>query len=202
VKFDPKDHSHRDIYKLMIGAIVPRPIALVSSLGPDGTPNLAPFSFFNGVCSNPPIVCFSVSVKRDGRSKDTLANVTQTKQFVVNIVSHDFAGKMNLTSQDFPPEVNEFEIAGLTPVPSDLVKPARVAESRVSMECVLERIASFGDGGPGSGSTVFGEVKRFHVADELLHEFVIDPGRLDAIGRMGGPSYATTRDRFDLPRPG
>ena len=197
---NPNDHDYPDIYKLMIGSIVPRPIALVSTMSADNIRNLAPFSFFNGVCSNPPIILFSTTIKKDGSLKDTLNNIQSTKEFVVNIVSEDFAEKMNITSAEFPPGVDEFAESHLTPIPSDIVRPARVKESRINMECRLVTIVRFGEG-PGGGCTVFGEVLRFHVADELFDNFRIDPDRLRAIGRMGGPSYTRTRDRFDVQRP-
>ena len=196
---DPKQHDYKNIYKLMIGCIVPRPIAFVSTLSPKGVRNLAPYSFFNGVCSKPPIICFSSVVRQDGKYKDTLNNIEATKDFVVNIVSEDFAEEMNMCSADYPPDVDEFQISGLTPVPSDVVKPYRVKESRINMECKLVQIVRFGDH-PGAGCTVFGEVLRFHIADELINDFKIDPDKLHPIGRMGGPTYTRTTDRFDLAR--
>ena len=200
VIINPSEHEYRNIYKLLIGCIVPRPIAFVSTISTDGICNLAPFSFFNGVCSNPPIVLFSTVIKADGSNKDTLSNVEATKEFVVNIVSEDIAEQMNLCSADFPPDVDEFAISGLTPIPSDLVTPPRVKESRINMECKLAHIARFGNG-PGGGCTIFGEVLRFHIADELFDNFRIDPDKLHPIGRMGGPTYTRTTDRFDLVRP-
>ncbi len=197
---NPQEHDYSNIYKLMIGSIVPRPIAFVSTISAGGIRNLAPFSFFNGVCSNPPIVLFSTIVRKDGTEKDTLSNVEATGEFVVNIVSEDFAERMNITSADVPPEVDEFVESGLTPVPSDLVRAPRVKESRISMECKLEQIVRFGSG-PGSGRTVFGRILRFHIADELFDNYRIDPDKLRAIGRMGGPTYTRTRDRFDIIRP-
>ena len=197
---DPKDHDYANVYKLMIGSIVPRPIAFVSTVSADGLRNLAPFSFFNGVCSNPPIVLFSTVIRKDGSHKDTLNNVEATKEFVVNIVSEGFAEQMNMCSSDFPPDVDEFAISGLTPIPSDLVKPPRVKESRINMECKLVQIIRFGDH-PGAGCTVFGEILRFHIADELFDNYRIDPDKLRPIGRMGGPTYTRTTDRFDLIRP-
>ncbi|MBI1804510.1 MAG: flavin reductase family protein [Ignavibacteriae bacterium] len=196
---DPKDHDDYNIYKLMIGSIVPRPIAFVSSISVDGIRNLAPFSFFNGVCSNPPTILFCTVVRKDGKHKDTLNNVAATKEFVVNIVSEDFAEQMNITSGDFPPNVDEFEVSGLTPIPSDLVKPSRVKESRISLECKLQQIVTVNDL-PGGGVVVFGEILRFHIADELFDNYRIDQDKLRAIGRMGGPTYTRTRDRFDLIR--
>ena len=197
---NPSEHDHNNIYKLMIGSIVPRPIAFVSTISPAGVRNLAPFSFFNGVCSNPPIVLFSTVIRRDGSFKDTLNNVKAMKQFVVNIVSEEFAAQMNVTSADVPPDVDEFALSGLTAVPSDLVSCPRVREAKISMECALVNMVTFGEG-PGGGCTVFGEILRFHIEDELFDNFRIDPDKLHAIGRMGGPTYARTKDRFELIRP-
>lgn len=132
--------------------------------------------------------------------KDTLHNITITREFVVNIVSEEFAQQMNITSAEFPPEVDEFEAAGLTPIPSDLVKPPRVKESHVHMECKLYLVVEVG-GVDGSGNLVLGEVVRFHIDDQYFHDFKIDPDQLRPIGRMGGATYTRTTDRFDLQRP-
>src|SRR4051794_36173695 len=132
---DPSTENPQNIYKLMIGTIIPRPIAFVSSLSADGIPNLAPFSFFTAISANPPVICFSPMVRpADSSFKDTLRNVEATREFVVNIVSEDFAAQMNVCSAEYPPDIDEFAESGLTPIPSDLVKPARVKESRVQME--------------------------------------------------------------------
>jgi flavin reductase (DIM6/NTAB) family NADH-FMN oxidoreductase RutF len=200
VIIDPKGHDYNNIYKLLIGSIVPRPIAFVSTLSATGVGNLAPFSFFTAVCSNPPTVLFSTVIRRDGTHKDTFANVESTKEFVLNIVSEGIAEQMNICSADFPPNVDEFTVSGLTPVKSDLVAPPRVKESAISMECRLTQTIRVGSG-PGGGCVVMGEVLRFHIADTLFEDFRINPDLLQAIGRMGGPSYTRTRDRFDLPRP-
>ena len=185
----------------MIGVIVPRPIAFVSSASPDGVLNLAPFSFFTGISANPPVICFCPMVRAsDGLTKDTLRNIESTREFVVNIVSEDFVEAMNICSTEFPPEVNEFEKSGLTPIPSDLVKPPRVKESRVNLECKLVQIVTVSSK-PLGGSIVLGEVLRFHVDDRLIDDFKIDPDKLKPVGRMGGPSYTRTTDRFDLVRP-
>lgn len=198
---DPREHDYRNIYKLMIGVIVPRPIAFVSSASPDGVLNLAPFSFFTGISANPPVICFCPMVRAsDGLTKDTLRNIESTREFVVNIVSEDFVEAMNICSTEFPPEVNEFEKSGLTPIPSDLVKPPRVKESRVNLECKLVQIVTVSSK-PLGGSIVLGEVLRFHVDDRLIDDFKIDPDKLKPVGRMGGPSYTRTTDRFDLVRP-
>jgi flavin reductase (DIM6/NTAB) family NADH-FMN oxidoreductase RutF len=200
---DPSAARQQDVYKLLIGSIVPRPIALVSTLSPDGIRNLAPFSFFTGISSNPALICFCPGPRSAGMTrKDTLSNISRTREFVVNIVSEEIAEAMNLTSGEYPPEVDEFEIAGLTAIPSDLVKPPRVAESHVNMECRLNLAIEFSEE-PGGGNLIVGEVLRFHVADHIVTEnHRIDPDKLRAIGRMGGPTgYTRTRDRFDMIRP-
>jgi flavin reductase (DIM6/NTAB) family NADH-FMN oxidoreductase RutF len=198
---DPREAGFQNVYKLLIGAILPRPIAFVSTLSRDGVRNLAPFSFFTAVSANPPVICFC-PVRRPGPVpyKDTLRNILASREFVVNVVSEEFAGKMNITSAEFPPEVDEFEASGLTPIPSDLVKPPRVAESHVHMECKLYLTFEIGEL-PGSGSLVLGEVVRFHVDDQYFDDFKIDPDKLKPIGRMGGATYTRTTDRFDMVRP-
>jgi flavin reductase (DIM6/NTAB) family NADH-FMN oxidoreductase RutF len=201
VTLDPQEQSPQNIYKLLVGAVVPRPIAFVSSVSADGVRNLAPFSFFTVISANPPVICFSPMVRAsDGARKDTLHNIEATREFVVNIVSEDFARQMNLCSAEFPPEVDEFAVSGLTPVASDLVRPPRVAESRVNMECRLLQVVHVSPK-PLGGSLVIGEVVRFHLADEIVSDFRIDPDALRAIGRMAGSTYARTTDRFELPRP-
>ena len=199
---DPHTQPYLNIYKLLIGSIVPRPIALVSTLSADGIRNLAPFSFFTGISSKPALICFCPGPRpADGARKDTLRNISMTREFVVNIVSEEIAEAMNLTSGEYPAEVDEFEVAGLTPIPSDLVKPPRIAESHVNMECRLYLTIEFSEE-PGGGNLVIGEVLRFHVDDRIVENFKIDPDKLRAIGRMGGPTgYTRTRDRFDMIRP-
>lgn len=200
--FDPAEHSASDIYKLMIGAIVPRPIAFVSTIDAEGVKNLAPFSYFTGCSTNPPVVCFCSAVRSGPQpQKDTLANIRATGEFVVNIVSEEIAAQMNMTATEAPPHVDEFELAGLTPLASDVVRPARVGESRVQMECRLRQIIEVSKK-PGGGNLVLGDVLRIHVLESVLaSNYKIDPEKLNAIGRMGGPTYVRTRDRFDLQRP-
>jgi len=198
---DPCNHEPRSIYKLMTGAIVPRPIAFVSSVGSDGVHNLAPFSFFAGVSADPPVICFCPMIRSsDGKKKDTLHNIEATGEFVVNVVSEELVAQMNICSGEYPPDVDEFALSGLTPVGSDLVKPPRVKEARISMECTLHQIIPVSDR-PLGASLVLGRILRFHIQDELFDNFKIDPDRLRAVGRMGGPTYTRTRDRFDLERP-
>jgi flavin reductase (DIM6/NTAB) family NADH-FMN oxidoreductase RutF len=199
--FEPEQLAATDIYKLMIGFIVPRPIAFVSTVSAAGARNLAPFSYFTACGSNPPVVCFATSVRSGANPyKDTLRNVEATGEFVVNIVSEEIAEQMNKTSAEVPPDVDEFALSGLTPLESDLVKPPRVAESKVQMECRLHQIVRVSDK-PGGGILVLGEVLRFHVLESLLDGYKVDPEKLKAIGRMGGPTYVRTQDRFDMERP-
>ena len=199
--FDPANHSPGDIYKLMIGAIVPRPIALVSTVDGGDVRNLAPFSYFTACSSNPAVVVFCPILRPvPPMAKDTLRNILATREFVVNIVSEEFAERMNATSAQVGPEIDEFELSGLTPMASELIKPARVAESHVHMECRLLQVVQVSDQ-PGGGSLVLGEVLRFHVRQDLIDNFRIDPDKLRAIGRMAGPTYVRTTDRFDLERP-
>lgn len=198
---DPCNHEPRSIYKLMTGCIVPRPIAFVSSISVDGVLNLAPFSFFAGVSGDPPVICFCPMVRgSDGKKKDTLHNIEAVREFVVNVVSEEIVRQMNICSGEYPPEVDEFALSGLTPVASDLVRPPRVGESRISMECTLRQIIPVSSK-PLGASIVLGEILRFHVQDSLFDNFKIDPDQLHAVGRMGGPTYARTLDRFDLERP-
>jgi flavin reductase (DIM6/NTAB) family NADH-FMN oxidoreductase RutF len=197
---DPHEHQSRDVYKLLIGAVVPRPIAFVSSLSANGIRNLAPFSFFTVVSANPPVICFCPMRRASGGGKDTLQNVRDTGEFVVNIVSEEIVVQMNKTSGNFPPEVDEFVESGLTPLASDLIRPARVKECGIAMECRLRQIVDVSDR-PMGGSLVLGDVLRFHVRDDWFDTFRIDPDKLRAIGRMGGPTYARTTDRFDIERP-
>jgi flavin reductase (DIM6/NTAB) family NADH-FMN oxidoreductase RutF len=198
---DPSQHDYADIYKLMIGIIIPRPIAFVSSIDVAGVRNLAPFSYFTACSSNPPVVCFCTSVRSGPRPhKDTLENIRATGEFVVNVVSEEIAEQMNKTSAEVAPEVDEFILSGLTPVASDLVKPPRVAESKAQMECKLRQIVPVSEK-PGGGILVLGEVLRFHILESVLDGFKVDPGELKAIGRMGGPTYVRTDDRFNMERP-
>jgi flavin reductase (DIM6/NTAB) family NADH-FMN oxidoreductase RutF len=195
---DPSFAAPVDVYTLLIGSVVPRPIAFVSTISSADVPNLAPFSFFNAVCAEPPIVSFCPGVRIP--PKDTLANVRANGEFVVNVVGADIAHQMNACALEYPSEVSEFAESGLTPVASDLIRPPRVAESRVSMECRVIDIIDVSRRALGA-SLVLGEVVRFHIDDEIVNDFRIDPGKLDAIGRMGGRGYTFTRDRFEIRRP-
>lgn len=196
---DPQAVSAAIAYRLLTSAVVPRPIGFISSLSPEGIANLAPFSFFNAVCGEPPMIMFCASNRHP--LKDTLRNVQTMREFVVNIVSEEIAGQMNLTAADYASDVSEFDVSGLTPVPSDIVRPPRVLESPVNMECRVHDILEVSTR-PMGGSIVIGEVIRFHVRDSIIDkDMFIDPGKLKPIARLGGPSYSHIRDRFDMIRP-
>ncbi len=201
---DPVQHPPGQVYKLMSGIIVPRPIALVSTIDQENVPNLAPFSFFSGVGSTPPTLLFCPVLRGPvdihTSRKDTLRNVEETGEFVVNVVSEALAGPANITAAEVPPHVDEFELAGLTPLASQAVKPPRVAESPAQMECKLLQVIYTGHH-PGAGVIVLGEVVRFHVREDLFDNFRVDPAGLDAVGRMAGNTWVRTHDLLELPRP-
>ncbi|MFM7749748.1 MAG: flavin reductase family protein [Opitutaceae bacterium] len=191
----------RDAYALLISVILPRPIAWVSTLSADGRGNLAPFSFFQGVTANPPTLLFVVANTRDGSKKDTLRNVEATREFTVNLVPFALADAMNATSASLPHGESEFERFGVRAASSLRVKPPRVADSPVALECVLDRIVTVGEG-PLAGNVVFGRILQAHVVDAVLGaDGRPDPAKLDLIGRLGGEGYVRTRERFDLRRP-
>ncbi len=202
---DPATQPSRQIYKIMTGIIVPRPVALVSSVDRDGVANLAPFSFFCGVGSAPPTLLFCPALRAQkgadaGHRKDTLRNVEVTGEFVVNVVSDAIATAANATAAEVPPEVDEFALSGLTPVASLAVRPPRVAESPAQMECRLMQVI-YTSRQPGGGVIVLGEIVRFHVRADLVNEFRVDPAGLDAVGRMAGNTWVRTRERIELIRP-
>lgn len=193
--------SWRDVYRLAISFVTPRPIALVSTKSPDGVRNLAPFSFFNMVSANPPVLIVCPSRDRNKGKKDTLVNIEATRQFVVATVTRALADKMNLCSAPYAPDVDEFEKSGLTPAPASQVRPDLVAESPVNCECELDRIVDYGDQ-TGAGAVIFGRIVAVHVDDDYLaDDGLLDPEKLQTIGRMGRLTYCATTKRFDLPRP-
>lgn len=187
--------------RILNGSIVPRPIGWISTLSPAGRKNLAPFSYFTIVCPQPPHVLFCPE-RRGTQEKDTLVNVRASGEFVVNIVTEALAQAMNLTSSEVGPDVDEFELAGLTAAPSAAVAPPRVAESPIQFECRVTHIVDVSDQ-PGGGSIVVGQVVHIHVDDTLLVDGTrINVPALRAIGKTVGPGYARLTDFFDMPRPG
>ena len=199
----PSEVSYREFYRILINSVVPRPIAWVSTINSSGRPNLAPFSFFNALSGKPPLLgfCSGLRERPEGSvAKDTLRNIRDTGEFVVNVVTFATAEAMNLTSGEYEESVNEFELAKLTPVQSSVVRPPRVAESPVNFECKLHQIVEFGTEAP-SGSMVIGEIVSVHLDESVLKDGQLDPHTLDLIGRMGGMDYTRTTDRFTMVRP-
>jgi flavin reductase (DIM6/NTAB) family NADH-FMN oxidoreductase RutF len=198
--FDFVETTNENIYKLLVATIGPRPIAWVTTQDVDGTVNAAPFSFFNAMSGNPPVVAFGIGGRGPGDVKDTGGNIRRTGQFVVNLCSFSLARQMNVTAIDFPKEVDELKEAGLTTAPSHRVKPPRIAEAPVSMECERLVIVDVGI----DRAVVLGKVVAFHVQDDCVLDkdrCYIDTPKLDLIGRMHGAGwYARVTDRFEMPR--
>lgn len=198
----PEGIPWQSVYKIMIGSILPRPIGWISTLNSAGQPNLAPFSFFNAVCANPPHVMFAPMIRAsDIQEKDTLRNLRQTGEFVVNIVTEDLAKAMNISSTELPKEISEFNHARITTSPSVMVKPPRVADSPINFECQVVQIYDIG-AEPGAGSVVIGKVLHIHVDDRvLIGEDKISLNHLRPIGRLAGSAYCRINDIFELARP-
>jgi flavin reductase (DIM6/NTAB) family NADH-FMN oxidoreductase RutF len=201
-EYDAATADPAEIYSLLVGCVVPRPIAFVSSLSAAGGANLAPFSFFNAGGAHPPSLVFSPVTSGAGRDKDTLNNIRATREYVVHIAPWSLREKMNQSSADYAPEVDEFVEAGFTKVASKRVKPWRVAECPVAMECRLFQIVEHGSG-PLRANYVIGEIVYMHLQESLFVNGRIDPVILDPIGRLGGPLYThvTKESVFNLPRP-
>lgn len=191
----------REVYQLLIGFINPRPIALVSTVSPAGVLNLAPYSFFNMVSANPPVVIFCPTVRRTGGHKDTLLNVHAAGEFVIATVSAAMARQMNACAAELPPDRSEFEFTGLTPMPATRVRAPLVQEAPVNMECRLREIKPIGEG-PGSGNVVFGDVLAIHVTEDILDaKGVPDPRKLTTVGRLGGSWYANADEPYEMKIP-
>lgn len=198
--FDFADTSNQNIYKLLVATIGPRPIAWVTTQDVDGTVNAAPFSFFNAMSGNPPVVAIGIGGRGPGDVKDTGGNIRRTGQFVVNLVSYRLAEQMNITAIEFPKEVDELAEAGLTRAPSVRVKPPRIAEAPVSMECERLVIVDVGI----DRSVILGTVVAIHVQDDCVldkERCYIDTPKLDLVGRMHGAGwFSRVTDRFEMPR--
>jgi flavin reductase (DIM6/NTAB) family NADH-FMN oxidoreductase RutF len=188
----------RERYRWMIATILPRPIAFVSTVSAAGQPNLAPFSFFSGVTSEPPIVTVSIASRRGGVSKDTLRNIEETGELVINLVSEPMAEAMVYCSGDWPPDQNEFELSGLTALPSERVRPPRVEGSPVSMECRLVQTVKVGE---PVATIVLAEILLLHVRDDVLSDGLPDPRKMRPVARLGGDMYTRLGELLTLPRP-
>ncbi len=198
--FDPNELEYSAVYKLLTGAIIPRPIGWISSVSEDGINNLAPFSYFNAVCDDPPHIMFSTG-RGNNTNKDTLNNVLATKQFVVNMVTEDLAEQMNTTAQSVPHDVDEFELAGVTPIASVKVKPMRVKESPITFECELVHHYFTEDHKHGGACVVIGRIVMMHFNDEvLLDNHKINLETYKPISRLAGSNYAKLGELFSIKR--
>jgi len=198
MEFDFSKLAPHDRYKLLISVVVPRPIAFLTTISAAGEINAAPFSFFNAMGGNPPVVAISIGELEEGTLKDSARNIEETREFVVNLVDTSLAKQMNICAADFPARMNEMPSAGLTAVPSVVVKPPRIAESPVNMECRLHTIVPI-----GSNRIHIGEVVHLRIRDEMIdmEKLHVHTQKLDLIGRMhGGGWYARTTDLFEMPR--
>jgi len=200
MQFDPQEIEQSAIYKLLTGAVIPRPIGWISSISEDGIPNLAPFSFFNAVGDDPPHVMFS-TVRPNNTNKDTLNNVLATKQFVVNMVTEDTVERMNTTSQVIPSNESEFELAGLTPIPSVKVKPFRVKESPITMECELVHHYTLENNKYGGATILVGKIVMFHVDESVLMDnYKINLETYKPVARLAGSNYCKLGEIFSIKR--
>ncbi|RED46630.1 flavin reductase (DIM6/NTAB) family NADH-FMN oxidoreductase RutF [Winogradskyella eximia] len=203
VSFTPKDLTTGILHSYLLSAIAPRPIAFASTIDAEGNPNLSPFSFFNVFSANPPILIFSPARRvRDNTIKHTLENVETTKEVVINVVNFDMVHQMSLTSTEYPENVNEFTKAGLTMLPSDLIKPFRVAESPIQLECKVTEIVHLGTEG-GAGNLVICEVVKLHITEDVLNDDqTINQEALDLVARAGGSYYSRAKKGFfEIPKP-
>jgi flavin reductase (DIM6/NTAB) family NADH-FMN oxidoreductase RutF len=201
MQLEPTTSNVVDVYNLLTGIVVPRPIAWVSTISSQGVPNLAPFSFFNVFGANPPVVVFSPTLKRDGTKKDTLRNIEATGEFVIHSTVEALAEVVNLTSKELPPEDSEFELAKLAMIPSAVVKPMRVSIAPTALECKVLQIIPTGTG-PIAGNLVVGEVVMIHVNDNVLDQAGrVDPRKLQAVARLGAEYWCKTKYLFELKRP-
>ncbi|MDQ0163034.1 flavin reductase family protein [Bacillus alveayuensis] len=198
MKFHPDQLTTNEMYKLLIGSIVPRPIAWVSTISPEGRLNLAPFSFFTVASRQPPMLCISIGPgvgEREGTEKDTLVNIRTQKEFVVNVVPSYLGNKMQKTSENFPSHINEFDVAQLTPIESEFIQPKRIKESPIHMECQLERMIQL-----GSDHLIIGKIVLYHIKDDYyLGNYKINLEKLQPLGRLAG-NYSEINNFFNLPR--
>ncbi len=203
IHVEPKDIEIPQIHAYLLGGVAPRPIALVSTLSDDNIPNLAPFSYFNAFGANPPTVAFSPGRRgTDASVKDTYTNLLATNECVIQAVTHAMVQQVNVSSGNYPADVDEFAKCGLTPVPADLVKPSRVQESPFQMECILKQVIPLGEG-RGSGNLAICEVIKFHIDEELFAGKHIHPDLIDLVGRNSGSWYtrASGDALFEVFRP-
>lgn len=201
IDIDIETLSNQERYKLLIGSVVPRPIAFVSTISNDGVPNLAPYSFFTAVCPTPMILAFCPNRRgSDGHKKDTLNNLEANGECVIHIVSGNIGEQMNQSAAEVAPEVSEFDLTGLTPIESTQVKPYRIAEAKIQMECKLHQIVTIGET-IGAGVIVLVRVVALHVDPTIYHDGRIDIQALDPWARLAGTDYTRITETFSLSRP-
>ena len=200
MQFDPQDLEQKSIYKLLTGIVIPRPIGWISSISEEGIANLAPFSYFNAVGDDPPHIMFSAG-RGANSNKDTLNNVLATKQFVVNMVTEELVEQMNSTAQGIPPHESEFDLANLTPIPSLKIKPPRVKESPITMECELVHHYTLEDNKFGGSTILVGRIVMFHIAENvLLDDFKINLDTYKPVARLAGSNYSKLGEIFSVKR--
>lgn len=199
ISIDPTTNSERENYKLLIGSIIPRPIAFVTTQSEEGVVNGAPFSYFNIVSSNPPMVSLAIQ-RPSGGLKDTARNIYNNDQFVVHIVDEENVAKINKTAASLPATDSEIDLANLTLVQSDKISVPGVKEAKVRVECRLVQAIPLGGDGPGSDLFI-GEVVQFHIDEEIYEDGRIDPRGLNAVSRLAGSSYAAVGEIFSIDRP-
>ncbi len=195
MQIDPAAVAPREAYRLLISCVIPRPIAFVTTLSKEGVTNLAPFSFFNGVNSDPPVISIAVGSKREGSKKDTWRNIEDTGEFVVNVVTPELMDGVIVGARELPHNVSELELSGLATLPSVKVKPPRVALSPVHLECTLLQVVEVEDVG-----LILGRVGLIHVKDEVATDGVVDPRKMTFVGRLGGDLYCRVSDLFERKR--
>lgn len=195
MQIDPAALSSRDSYRLMISCIIPRPIAFVTTLSREGVTNLAPFSFFNGVSSDPPVISIAVATKRDGSKKDTWRNIEETGEYVVNVVVPELMDAVIVGARELPHNVSELDLSGLRTLPSAKVKPPRLADSPINLECTLLKIVEVEE-----TALILGRVAMVHAKDEIVEGGRVDPRRLTFVGRLGDDLYCRVNDLFERKR--
>ena len=200
LSIDPTSISERENYKFLIGSIIPRPIAFVTTLSEEGVLNGAPFSYFNIVSSNPPMISLSIQ-RTEGRQKDTARNIASLKEFVVHIVDEQNVEKINKTAASLPPNQSEIELAGLTSIESVKVSVPGVKEAKVRLECVLEQSLELGGVNSPGCDFIIGRVVQYHIEDDIYSKGRIDPRGLAAVSRLAGANYAKIGDLFEIERP-
>jgi len=200
LSIDPSTNTERENYKLLIGSIVPRPIAFVTSVAKDGTVNGAPFSYFNVVSSNPPLISISIQ-RKNGTLKDTSRNILETSEFVVHIVDDQNVNKINETAASLPPDESEITRADLTLVDSEVISVPGIKESKVRFECILEHSVELGGKEIPGADLIIGKIVRFHIDESIYENGKINLENLGAVSRLAGDNYAKIGEVFSIARP-